>query len=607
MDAKKLPAGYVHGTARAYRHCRPSCDECKAANTAEQSARRARRLAAGMPEKAHGTPSGYSYWNCRCGPCATAGLGPRKPKVSTRADQRSASDAVLAQSEVRIVRYEYEVMADPVVAQRIRQVMGACRYVYNSAVKFAETFRAEYGRYPAVAGQSAKLITEPRANLPWLACAPRAALNAALRDAHAAQSNYVASISGQRGGPRLGSPRTKKRSHGGSFSLSARYFRIKGGWQNTGATGGRLFLGHALGWVGVRWSRPLPSDPTTATVTVKPSGRTYVSFVVREPIRHTTPQNPGRVAGIDLGLTHFATVAYSDGKIEKINNPRFLLNQERKLAHMQRDLARMQGPERGRKPSKRWEKQRLRVAKIHTHIANQRENFARREAARLIRENQGIVIESLNIAGMARTKVGKSVYDSAWGAFLKALEEGAVKRGRDLIVLPRFFPGSRTCSACGQNDGPKPLNVRRWTCPACGAEHDRDGNAAVNHLKYAYELAALPAFELEELDLAAGLAERLNARGWGVGPIVPLARDATPREASIGRTAWERKLLARRRRSQRSALRRKHVRRSPSAGAAIQAAHGITGGVRGIARGSQRIRPSKASENPRNLKAGEDT
>lgn len=607
MNPPELPPGYIHGTARAYRRCRPSCQPCKAANAAAAAERREKRLSEGMPSDAHGRPSGYSYWNCRCDACSLAYLGEPKVKATTRADHRAVSDANLSGLETRTVRYRYEVLPDPVSAAHLRQVMGCTRYIYNSAVKYAETHRQQTGRFPERAGQTALLITEPRKTHPWLAAVPQAALSAALRDAHQAQANYLSSIAGKRKGKKLGPPRTKRRSHGGSVHLPDRYFRIKGGWQNTGSTGGRLFLGKHIGWVGVRWSRPLPADPTSLTVTLTPSGRYFVSFVVREPLQRTTPRAQGRFVGIDLGVSHFATLAFSDGRTEKIENPRFLLKQERKLAHLQRDLARKVGPHRGQLPSQRWEKQRQRVARLHAHIANQRENFARREAARLIRENQGIIVESLNIAGLARTKVGKALYDSAWGVFLKALGEGAAKHGRDLIVLPRFFPGSRTCSACGHLDGPKPLAVRLWECPSCGVAHDRDINAAVNHLEYAYQLAASPPSVLEEWDLAAGLAERQNARGWGAGPTAPLARDTTPREARIGRTGWERKLLARRRRSQRSALRRKHVRRPVSPSVALQAAHGIAGDAGGIAGGSQRILLAEASENPRKLTAGQDT
>lgn len=250
----------------------------------------------------------------------------------------------------------------------------------------------------------------------------------------------------------------KRKSHGGSVSLGDGAFRIAGGWQDTGRTGGRLHLGMHIGTVGVLESRPLPSDPTTATVILTPDGRRWVSFIVREALALSKPQNPGRVAGGDLGLTHFATIAYSDGRTEKIHNPRFLQRQKRKLAHMQRGLARMKGPARGRKASKRWATQRRRVARLHTHTANQREYFARREAARLIRENQGIVVGSLNIAGLGQSNVGNSVYDTAWRISLRALQEGSVERGRGRSpgARPRRWASGeakRSWTGCGPAHG----------------------------------------------------------------------------------------------------------------------------------------------------------
>lgn len=598
-----LPAGYEHGTSRAYRHCRPSCAACRAANAEQKAARRAARLSRGVPEEVHGRPFGYSYWNCRCPACSRAYLGEPKPRLPTRREDQAASTSAIAGVDTRVVRYSYEILPDPIAALRLRHLVGSARYIYNSAVRYGQAYRETHGQYPPLAGQSALLITEPRQRLPWLAAVPYSALSGALRDAQVAQSNHIASLAKRRKGPKVGAPRMKRKKHGGSAHFDGSRFRIKGGWRNTGATGGRLFLGEYVGWVGVRWSRALPSDPSSLTLVLKPTGRWYASFVVREPVRRTQANVPGRVAGIDLGITHFATIARSDGQLEKVDNPRFLLRLERKLAHMERDLARMVGPERGRKPSARWERQRRRIARLHAHIANQRENFARTLAARLIRENQALVVEALGVASLARTKVGKSVNDAAWGMFLKALAEGSANRGRDLILLPRYYPGSRICSACGVLDGAKPLSARWWTCPSCGVTLDRDINAAVNHLEYASMVASLPAGEQEALELAAGLAERINARGWGVGPDWALFGDTTPCETSIGRTGWERKLLARGRRSRRAALRRKQARKTSKPGAAQMKASMLAEDCGGIAAGSRRIRQIAASENPQESRA----
>jgi putative transposase len=124
---------------------------------------------------------------------------------------------------------------------------------------------------------------------------------------------------------------------------------------------------------------------------------------------------------------------------------------------------------------------------------------------RLIRENQAIAVEDLAVAGLARTRLAKSVHDAGWRTFLRLLEAKAAQHGREVVKVGRWVPTSQTCSACGHRDGPKPLSVRAWTCPACGAGHYRDVNAARNIL------------------VAAGLAETLTACGGHVRPGATLA------------------------------------------------------------------------------------
>lgn len=566
-SAPQLPPGFEHGTERGSRKCTPTCADCRAAATTAQAERRARRRQRPIPEEAHGRASTYTDLACRCDLCSEAALGISDYKPPTRAEQEEASRAALAGLETRTVRYEYPIRLDPAVEQRLRSAIGAARVVYNSYVEFITGYRSEHGRYPtSMKGLSSLLITEPRRDpeRPWLAAVPYTVLSAALRQGETALSNHLNSLAGVRKGPKVQAPTFKPKKSGGTAHFARGQFRIVDGWQNTGPTGGRLDLGRHIGRVHVNWTRPLPSQPSSVAIVLRPSGRWFASFVVEEPLRRTKPQASGRAVGVDLGLEHFAVLAYSDGRVERIENPRFLAEAEWKLARMQRDTARMQGPERGRKPSKRWEQQRTRVARLHARIADRREAFARGLAARLIRENQAIVVEALNIAGLARTKVGKSIYDAAWGVFLRALAEGAANHGRDLIVLPRFFPGTRTCSICGTNGGAKPLDVRIWECRTCGSTLDRDTNAAVNHLQYAFDVAALSEQEQEALGLAAGLADRMNARGWDGRRKAAMTDSAVPCEARSHRNRQERKLLAGRRKSMRTAQRRKHGRNGSS-------------------------------------------
>jgi len=242
-----------------------------------------------------------------------------------------------------------------------------------------------------------------------------------------------------------------------------------------------------VGEICVRWSRPLPSVPSSVTVIKEPDGRYYASFVVD---RQAAPLPVGdREAGIDVGLDRL--VVTSDGEI--IANPRFLRAKERTLARAQRALSRTA------KGSANRAKARRRVAVLHRKVRDTRLDHAHKTAIRLVRDNQAVYAEDLAVSGLARTRLAKSVHDAGWAQLLRLLAEKAEHYGRTFHRIGRFVPSSQTCSACGMNDGPKPLSVRTWTCAACGAAHDRDVNAARNIL-------------------AAGRAERLNACGGDVRP-----------------------------------------------------------------------------------------
>src|SRR5262249_25103402 len=146
------------------------------------------------------------------------------------------------------------------------------------------------------------------------------------------------------------------------------------------------------------------------------------------------------------------------------------------------------------KGSKNRAKARIKIAKQHAKVADARREFHHQLSTQLIRDNQAIYVEDLAVKGLARTKLAKSVHDAGWAAFVNMLEYKTTKHGRYFGKIGRFEPTSQLCSACGVKDGPKPLHIREWTCPACGVLHDRDHNAAKNVL-------------------AAGQADRVNACG----------------------------------------------------------------------------------------------
>ncbi|MFF0597986.1 RNA-guided endonuclease InsQ/TnpB family protein [Streptomyces antibioticus] len=393
------------------------------------------------------------------------------------------------------LRYAFRISPDAGQRTALARAFGCARVVFNDAVRAREDARMAGQPFPTAGELSRKLITEAKrtAGRSWLSEVSAVVLQQSLRDAETAYRNFFASRKGTRKGPKLGPPRFKSRKDARQsvrFTANAR-------WSITGS--GRLSL-PKIGAVKVKWSRVLPSTPTSVTVVKDAAGRYFASFVIDTDFAADQARMPDtdQIVGIDLGLTHFAVL--SDGT--KISSPRFLRRAEKKLKTAQRELSRK------RKGSKNRAKARLKVARAHARVADARREFHHQLSTRLISENQGIAVEDLSVAGLARTRMAKSVHDAGWASFISMLKYKAERYGRTLVRIGRFEPTSQTCSTCGTVDGPKPLNVREWTCSACGTLHDRDHNAAIN------------------VKTAAGLA--VSACGASVRPgAIPAQREET--------------------------------------------------------------------------------
>ncbi|MDC0769984.1 RNA-guided endonuclease InsQ/TnpB family protein [Streptomyces sp. HD] len=234
---------------------------------------------------------------------------------------------------------------------------------------------------------------------------------------------------------------------------------------------GCLFIAK-LGDVAVRWSRPLPSEPSSVTIIKDPSGRYFASFVVETEDKPMPELDlDDTETGIDLGLSSYAVL-----RGRKIASPKFFRRQEKKLRRAQRKLSRSQ------KGSNNRRKAKLAVSRIHAKIADKRRDFIEQETTRITRESQAVYLEDLNVKGMGSGKRAKSVHDQSLGMFARTLEAKCARYGRDFAKVDRFFPSTQTCSVCGSIEGPKGLEgprIRQWTC-SCGASHDRDENAERN-------------------------------------------------------------------------------------------------------------------------------
>ena len=229
-----------------------------------------------------------------------------------------------------------------------------------------------------------------------------------------------------------------------------------------------LKIGKLQGALTVRWSRDLPSEPSSCTLSMTPSGEFYVSFICEyTPVKTTGTQ----ITGIDFGLKDLLTLSTG----ETITNPRHYVKAQRKLKRLQQNLSRC------KKGSKNREKARLRLAQHHAHVAGQRLDHLHQLSRRLVNENQVLGIETLNIAGMSKNrKLSKHLMTAGWGEFTRQLAYKSAESGHcRLVMIHPYFPSSHLCASTGEHLGRKlELKERTWECPHCGETHDRDVNAA---------------------------------------------------------------------------------------------------------------------------------
>jgi len=360
------------------------------------------------------------------------------------------------------LRYNYRLEPWPRHRLALGKAFGCALVVFNDALAAREAAHQAGEPYLTDAQLSARLTAAKKTpERAWLNDVSAVVLQEALADLNTAYRNFFASFNGTRAGPTAGKPRFRSRKdhrQAVRFTANAR-FRV--------LANGKLRL-PKIGDVPVRWSRPLPSEPSSVTVIEDSAGRYFASFVVKaDPC--ALPET-GPVVGIDLGLHHF--VVLSDGR--KITAPQFLRRAEKLLKRRQRELSRKQ------KGSRNRDKARRKVARAHARVADARRDFHHQLSTALIRDNQAVAIEDLAVKGLARTRLAKSIHDAGWSAFAGMLEYKARLYGRKFHRIGRFVPTSQICSVCGVKDGPKPLHVRIWQCGACGTWLDRDVNAAVN-------------------------------------------------------------------------------------------------------------------------------
>ncbi|MET8856325.1 RNA-guided endonuclease TnpB family protein [Streptomyces sp. NPDC004579] len=395
--------------------------------------------------------------------------------------------------ETRVKRaFKYRFYPTPDQAVRLEQTFGCVRKVYNMALEVRSRAWTEENRQIRYAETSAMLTEwKKRDEFSYLRDVSSVPLQQALRHLQSAFEGFFARRSGH--------PRFKSRKRA---RMSAEYTRSAFRWRN-----GELTLAKMEASLDIRWSRPLPLDaqPTSVTVSRDAAGRWFVCVLVEDrPARCRTTD---AAVGVDAGLHSLTTLSTG----EKVPHPKFGRNDSGRLARAQRELARKE------KGSRNQAKARRKVAVIHARIADRRRDFLHKLSTRLVQENQLVAIEDLPVRNlMGNRSLARSIADASWAELRDMLEYKCAWYGRELVVVDRFFPSSRICSACGLVRGPVFLGVREWSCDGCGTRHDRDHNAAQNILAAGQAVSAC----------GAGVRPQRNSSGRAFGDEAgkPMAR-----------------------------------------------------------------------------------
>jgi putative transposase len=373
-------------------------------------------------------------------------------------------------------RYRYRIYPTDAQQLLLSKLFGCVRVVWNDALAHCKTEYLDGNKKPSGADLQKLFITQAKKTVEreWLSEVSNIPLQQSLNDLEQAYQNFFKSCKKERKGKPVRPPKFKKRR----AAQSARF--RKGGFKVCQTSVYLAKIGHLV----VVWSRALPAEPSSVTILKDAAGRYFVSFVVE--IQQSPLPQLNNAVGVDLGITTFATLSTG----EKIDAPKPLKKRIGRLRRLSKNLSRKT------KGSKRYEVARKRKAKLQAKLKDTRTDFLHKLSTKLIRENQAIILEDLNVSGMLKNrKLSRAISDLGWRQFRTFLEGKAEKYGREFRVISRWEPTSQTCSCCGFRGGKLDLSIREWICLNCESTHDRDVNAATN------------------IKAAGGYSEAQNGRG----------------------------------------------------------------------------------------------
>ena len=380
---------------------------------------------------------------------------------------------------MKIIKYTYKFRLEPTQDQKtlLNKHFGSTRYVYNYFLNQRKTEYLDNKKSLTYNTQSG-FLTQLKKELLWLKEINSQTLQYSLKCLDTAYQGFF--------NKRTQFPKFKSRKSKNSFTIP----------QNVRYDDNKLIVPFFLEGIEMIMERKIKGTIKRANISKTPTGKYFVSILTE--MEYTPVSKTGLSVGIDLGLKDFLVL--SNGT--KIKNHRFLRHHQHQLKLNQQSLSRKT------KQSKRYEQQRIKVARIYEKITNSRLDLIQKTTTNLIKNFDIIYLENLNIKGMshrckakqdengkylpngqsAKSGLNKSILDVAWGTFIDVLEYKALWNDKQVIHIDRFFPSSKTCSKCGWINNGLTLKDRTWICPKCGEKHDRDFNAAINILNEGYRL-----------------------------------------------------------------------------------------------------------------------
>ena len=364
----------------------------------------------------------------------------------------------------------YKFRIYPNESQRIliEKTFGCCRFIYNHYLAKSIEDYERTGKSNSY-NQNSKDYSElkKKEEFSWLTETDASAHQRALKNLDSAYQTFFRRV---KQGQKPGFPKFKKKTSAQSYTTPN--LAGKRGTIETILKSNYIKI-CKLGWVQAKIDRIPQGHWVNMTIKRTASGKYFVSLCCVD-VPHEEYETTGSLVGIDLGIKDFAIT--SDG--EKFENPKFLRKSDKRLNMLQQRLSKKQ------KGSKNYEKARIKLARQHEKITNQRTDFLQKLSTNLVKNHDLIALESLKVKAMVRNrKLAKSISDASWSEFVKMLVYKCEWNRKVLVQIDTFFPSSQLCSNCGhKNPQVKDLGIREWTCPECGVPHDRDINAANNIL-----------------------------------------------------------------------------------------------------------------------------